>query len=95
MTQCRNIRAQGSESMDNSTISQRIWGSIFVVFGVTSFAVFLYAAVVSKIMPLSDNPFISAIQRDRYYCFLVPLSVPVLVVAVYFHWLSMKLFKHA
>ena len=32
---------------------------------------------------------------DRYYCFLVPLTLPVLVVAVYFHWLSMKMFKHA
>jgi hypothetical protein len=32
---------------------------------------------------------------DRYYCFLVPLTLPVLVVAVYFHWLSMKIFKHA
>ncbi|KAL9248188.1 hypothetical protein vseg_021540 [Gypsophila vaccaria] len=81
--------------MDNSTISQRIWGVIFVMVGLVSFALFIYAAVVSKIMPQSDNPYISAIQRDRYYCFLVPLSVPILVVAVYFHWLSMKLFKHA
>ncbi|KAJ0021684.1 hypothetical protein Pint_31004 [Pistacia integerrima] len=30
-----------------------------------------------------------------YYCFLVPLTLPMIVVAVYFHWLSMKLFKHA
>ncbi|GMN26210.1 hypothetical protein TIFTF001_001228 [Ficus carica] len=34
-------------------------------------------------------------QYYRYYCFLVPVTLPVLVVAVYFHWLSMKLFKHA
>ncbi|XP_028061925.1 uncharacterized protein LOC114265342 isoform X2 [Camellia sinensis] len=30
-----------------------------------------------------------------YYCFLVPLTLPIIVVAVYFHWLSMKFFKHA
>ncbi|AES68889.1 transmembrane protein, putative [Medicago truncatula] len=26
---------------------------------------------------------------------LVPLTLPIIVVAVYFHWLSMKMFKHA
>jgi hypothetical protein len=31
----------------------------------------------------------------RYYCLLVPLSLPVIIVAVYLHWLSMKIFKHA
>lgn len=42
----------------------------------------------------SENGF-SSPSCDRYYCFLVPLTLPVLVVAVYFHWLSMKMFKHA
>lgn len=32
---------------------------------------------------------------NRYYCFLVPLTLPVLLVAVYLYWLSMKMFKHA
>lgn len=32
---------------------------------------------------------------NRYYCFLMPLTIPILVVSVYVHWLSMKLFKHA
>ncbi|KAI3846337.1 hypothetical protein MKX03_035496 [Papaver bracteatum] len=31
----------------------------------------------------------------RYYCFLVLLTLPVLVVGVYFHWLGIKHFKHA
>ncbi|CAO2837292.1 unnamed protein product [Amaranthus hypochondriacus] len=77
------------------TASQQIWGLVFVVTGLTYFGAFFYAAVISKLMAPSDNPLISAIQQDRYYCFLVPLSLPILVVAVYFHWLSMKLFKHA
>ncbi|KAL8192069.1 hypothetical protein R6Q57_028190 [Mikania cordata] len=51
--------------------------------------------VISKLLPPSDNAIICALQSDRYYCFLVPLTLPVLVVAVYFYWLSMKLFKHA
>lgn len=71
------------------------WGSIFIVFGFISFVGFFYAAILSKLLPQSENIFLSAIQNDRYYCLLVPLTLPVLVVAVYFHWLSMKLFKHA
>ncbi|KAG9133748.1 hypothetical protein Leryth_018445 [Lithospermum erythrorhizon] len=31
----------------------------------------------------------------EYYCFLLPMTLPILFVAVYLHWLSMKLFKHA
>ncbi|WJZ89712.1 hypothetical protein VitviT2T_008910 [Vitis vinifera] len=71
------------------------WGWIFLIFGSIFFLGFLYAAVISKLLPPSGNVIISAIQKDRYYCFLVPLTIPILIVAVYFHWLSMKLFKHA
>ncbi|KAG5376948.1 hypothetical protein IGI04_041544 [Brassica rapa subsp. trilocularis] len=52
-------------------------------------------SLVSKLFSLSDNPIIQAIQNDRYYCFLAPLTLPALPVSVYFHWLTMKLFKHA
>lgn len=67
----------------------------FVVFGFVSFPLFVCAAIVSKFFPESSNPIVAAIQRDRYYCFLLPLTLPILFVAIYFHWLSMKLFKHA
>ncbi|XP_009804602.1 uncharacterized protein [Nicotiana sylvestris] len=30
----------------------------------------------------------------EYYCFLVPSSLPILVVAIQFHWFRMKIFKH-
>lgn len=73
----------------------KIWGWTFSVLGVLFFVGFFYAAVVSKLLPPSDNPLLFAIQEDRYYCFLIPLSLPVLVVIIYFHWLFMKLFKHA
>ncbi|KAF9606831.1 hypothetical protein IFM89_029288 [Coptis chinensis] len=132
--------------LDKSTSTQPtglktnvLWGWCFIVFGCMSFLGFIYAAVLSKLLPPSDNPVLSAIQKDswkvgfeggelelvyslkvhrlslvmslvveygvgdgrddmfssRYYCILVPITLPVLVVAVYFHWLSMKLFKHA
>ncbi|CAN1189407.1 hypothetical protein LINPERPRIM_LOCUS12895 [Linum perenne] len=72
-----------------------IQGWFFVATGSISFAGFVFAAIVSKLLPLSSNRVVSAVQNDRYYCFLVPLTLPILFVAVYFHWLSTKLFKHA
>ncbi|KAL0550816.1 hypothetical protein IC582_009880 [Cucumis melo] len=70
-------------------------GFFFVVLSFSLLLIFLYAAVISKLLPPSNNAFLSAIQNDWYYCLLVPLTLPILYVAVYFHWLSMKLFKHA
>ncbi|CAI0412505.1 unnamed protein product [Linum tenue] len=84
-------------SQSNSSAAGRatFWGWFFILIGCVSFLGFFFAAIVSKLLPLSENPIISAVQQDRYYCFLVPLTLPILIVAVYFHWLSMKLFKHA
>jgi phosphatidylinositol glycan anchor class Y biosynthesis protein len=71
------------------------WGLVLIISGASSFVVFFYATVLSKMLPPSGIPLLSVIENDRYYCLLVPLTIPVLVVLVYFHWLSMKLFKHA
>ncbi|VAH84839.1 unnamed protein product [Triticum turgidum subsp. durum] len=70
-------------------------GSAFVAFGIILFVGFFYAAVVSKMLPPYENRLLSAIQNDRFYCLLVPLTLPMIIVAVYLHWLSMKMFKHA
>ncbi|OEL22899.1 hypothetical protein BAE44_0016082 [Dichanthelium oligosanthes] len=75
--------------------------SAFIAFGVTLFAGFFYAVVVSKLLPPYENWLLAAIQNDwygipwQYYCLIVPLTLPVIIVAVYLHWLSMKMFKHA
>ncbi|KAH0897888.1 hypothetical protein HID58_047456, partial [Brassica napus] len=60
------------------------------------FRILLRILIASTLLPLSQNPLNQGLKNDRYYyCFLVPLTIPVITVAVYFHWLSMKLFKHA
>jgi phosphatidylinositol glycan anchor class Y biosynthesis protein len=79
----------------SGVLRMKFWGGLLVIVGCVSFVGFVFVAIVSKLFPLSDNPIIQAIQNDRYYCFLAPLTLPALLVAVYFHWLSMKLFKHA
>ncbi|KAI3741884.1 hypothetical protein L1987_59562 [Smallanthus sonchifolius] len=56
---------------DMPTISQFItaitdfWGGFFIISGSTFFGGFLYAAVMSKLLPLSNSALIFAIQNDR------------------------------
>lgn len=73
------------------------WGYFFVIIGSVSFFAFVFAVIASTLFPLSRNHLNQGgLKNERYYyCFLVPLTLPVITVAVYFHWLSMKLFKHA
>ncbi|KAL0683455.1 hypothetical protein Bca4012_050303 [Brassica carinata] len=79
-----------------TTTGELFWGYLFVIIGSVSFFGFVFAVIASTLLPLSQNPLNQGLKNDRYYyCFLVPLTIPVITVAVYFHWLSMKLFKHA
>ena len=34
-------------------------------------------------------------RADVYYALLVPLSVPVALVAAFLHWFAMKLYRHS
>lgn len=79
-----------------TTMGELFWGYFFVIIGSVSFFGFVFAVIASTFLLLSQNPLNQGLKNDRYYyCFLVPLTIPVITVAVYFHWLSMKLFKHA
>ncbi|KAL0843783.1 hypothetical protein Bca101_017029 [Brassica carinata] len=79
-----------------TTTGEVFWGYFFVITGSVSFFGFVFAVIASTLFPPSQNPLNQGLKNDRYYyCFLVPLTLPVITVAVYFHWLSMKLFKHA
>ncbi|KAI3987676.1 hypothetical protein MKX01_028410 [Papaver californicum] len=88
--------ANVSTTLKPTDIKANVFGGyFFLLCGSISFLLFLFSVIISKLLPPSSNRIVAAVQNDRYYCFLVPLTLPVLVVAVYFHWLSMKLFKHA
>ncbi|XVF47331.1 hypothetical protein PTKIN_Ptkin03bG0100900 [Pterospermum kingtungense] len=84
-----------SKESSSSSRMTTYWGWFLVGIGFLVLPGFLFTAFISKLLLPSNYSLIAAIQNDRYYCYLVPLTLPVLVVAVYFHWLSMKLFKHA
>ncbi|KAI9910896.1 hypothetical protein PsorP6_010389 [Peronosclerospora sorghi] len=35
-----------------------------------------------------------ALERDVYYCYLVPLTIPVTILACYANWVCLKFFRH-
>ncbi|KAF4315624.1 hypothetical protein BBO99_00009621 [Phytophthora kernoviae] len=35
-----------------------------------------------------------ALERDVYYCYLLPLTIPVTILACYANWVSLKFFRH-
>ncbi|CAL5195273.1 unnamed protein product [Lathyrus oleraceus] len=74
---------------------RNLWGWLLLSIGSILFVAYFFLALFSKLLPPSHIPLISSFQNDWYYCFLVPLTLPIIMVAVYFHWLSMKMFKHA
>ncbi len=49
---------------------------------------------VAPLLPPSPRPWLAALQADRYYHLLLPLTVPVTIAAITLNWFSMKLFKH-
>ncbi|XLT04873.1 hypothetical protein HN51_043622 [Arachis hypogaea] len=71
---------------------RKVWGWLFVSIGFLYFILYFFIAIISKVLPPSNIAVISAMQNDWYYCFLVPLTLPIIVVLVYFHWLSIKMF---
>ncbi|TDH73859.1 hypothetical protein CCR75_000037 [Bremia lactucae] len=41
-----------------------------------------------------SNSLLLAFEKDVYYCYLVPLTIPVTILACYANWVSLKFFRH-
>jgi phosphatidylinositol glycan anchor class Y biosynthesis protein len=50
---------------------------------------------ISKLLPQTGNPLLDFIKEDRYYCYLVPLTVVVYFAFTVGNWLYMKHYRHA
>ena len=71
-----------------------LWGCLLLGCTFLFFVGSLYAIVVAKHMPTTGNVFIDAIKDDHYYCYLVPFTIPVLIIAVISNWVALKFFRH-
>nr|DAD42495.1 TPA_asm: hypothetical protein HUJ06_000725 [Nelumbo nucifera] len=54
-----------ASSQSFSSKASLCWGWILLVLGSVSFLGFFYAAILSKLLPQSQNQILSAIQNDR------------------------------
>ena len=75
---------------------RKVLGWILLVASTGSLALFLYAAIFIRLLPAPSkeaSPLLAAIREDEYYHLLIPVTVPVAVVAVYLNWFSINLFK--
>lgn len=62
---------------------------------ITSFVVFFgFAFLFLATVILEKNPFEDSSNSQIYYAFLIPLLLPVSIVAVYVNWVAMKFFRH-
>jgi phosphatidylinositol glycan anchor class Y biosynthesis protein len=62
---------------------------------IISFVIFFgFAFLFLATIVLEKNPFEDSNNSQIYYAFLVPLLLPVSIVAVYVNWVAMKFFRH-
>lgn len=65
-----NKRFKELSVSDQSASSMPVYsgmrGLILVIFGCASFLAFCYASILSKILPPSENRFLSAVRNDWY-----------------------------
>lgn len=71
-------------------------GYMMIVLTIAIFIGILFWSVLSKFVNPSDsNAILSFFHDDSYYCWLIPLVLPVTTVIIYCNWLSMKYFRHS
>ena len=75
---------------------ENLWLSGYaLILGAAALFVFLtYACFLSKVTPPTGILLLDMFRNDWYYAYLLPLSLPVMVIAVYVNWLGLKFFRH-
>eukprot|EP01124_Arcella_intermedia_P018858 TRINITY_DN25985_c0_g1_i1.p1 TRINITY_DN25985_c0_g1~~TRINITY_DN25985_c0_g1_i1.p1 ORF type:complete len:107 (-),score=12.85 TRINITY_DN25985_c0_g1_i1:57-377(-) len=71
------------------------WGYFLQICTFVLFVMSMYSLLLSKLLPKTGMEILDAIQQDRYYCLLVPVTLlPVSFLFVLLNWMSMKFFRH-
>ena len=68
-------------------------GIVILLCVVTFGSVYLYAAIISKILPDSGFPVLDIVKEDTYFCYLAPLILLPTVIMIYLNWLSFEHFR--
>lgn len=77
----------------NTTKSKWI-GSLLLIFSISFGLIFIYAAIISKLLPETGIGILDAIKNDEYFCYLIPLSIIPTYAVIYLNWVAITHFTH-
>lgn len=92
------IKLLGIRNTNKMKLSNRnnleVYGYL-MVFGFACFGIiFLYSAIISKLLPDFESfPILNAIKHDYYFCYLIPLAILPTYSIIYLNWLAMRHFE--
>jgi phosphatidylinositol N-acetylglucosaminyltransferase subunit Y len=76
-------------------IVTKVTGVMLVLVSCASFSgVFVWMIGAKVLGTVEENSVLKFMQKDQYYCFLIPMMIPTTFILVYANWVSMKFFRH-
>jgi len=78
-----------------STLPRPVLGWSLVIGAVLVWVTVVYMTLVSKALPATGNVVLDWMREDMYFCHLLPMLIPSLILFRYWGWFSMELFKSA
>ena len=65
---------------------------ILITVSITAIA-YIYAGLISKLLPYSGNEVLDVVKDDVYFCYLIPLILLPTLIMIYLNWLSFEHFR--
>lgn len=69
------------------------YGYATTCFFATIGIIYLYTALVSKLLPDTGYFILDFFKHDFYFCYLIPLSIIPTYAVIYLNWLAMRHFE--
>lgn len=83
-----------NEVAENENLTELLgYTLIFAALALFVFAFFAYFG--SFILGKTGHVFLDWIMEENYYCYLIPLMVPITFILLYCNWLAIKFFRHS
>ncbi|CAK0792834.1 unnamed protein product [Prorocentrum cordatum] len=74
--------------------SQPCLGWSIAVCAVAAWVVVVYTTLVAKAMPVTGWAVLDWVRADTFFCHLLPMLLPTLVLFRYWSWYSLESFKN-
>lgn len=68
-------------------------GYFMIVFAFIFATLYLYSAIISKLLPSTGIAILDSIKNDFYFCYLAPFILLPTLFMIYINWLSFEHFR--